>query len=181
MYNLFFNLLKFQAFFLVFQVIVGKQSDESRDFVDSVLRVGRDFAFLKPQHHRSVERVEAGFDFVLIFVASVAQFHDEGQHLIILGRVEREFRAGEQLRVEFGELLHNDLVDLQVSALALALAVHHRHEVAVPVGQFVALFVVIVELGDVFASQARQRTVVGADDVLDLPHIKQIFSDAFLS
>ena len=113
--------------------------------------------------------------------ATVAQLDDEGQHLIILGIVEGELGTGEQLGVELLELLQGDLVDLQMSALPFALAVHHGDEVAVPVGHVFLLFVGIVETVDVFLAQTSERAVVCADDVFYLPHVEQVFGNAFFT
>ena len=83
--------------------------------------------------------------------------------------------------MQFRHLLKHHLIDLQMTRLALSFLVHHRDEVAVPVGHFFDLLVVVVETGDVFAAQTAERAVISADDVFYLPHVKQVFCDAFLA
>ena len=79
------------------------------------------------------------------------------------------------------EVLQHHRVDVQVSFLSFALLVHHTDEIAEPVGLLVLLVVVIVELADVFLSDARQRAAVGADEVFYLPHVEQVLGNGFLA
>ena len=112
---------------------------------------------------------------MLLFVgSSVAQFHHERQHSVVLRAVERELSRLQQCPVQFLKLLQYDVVYLQVSARAAALAVHHTHQIAVPVYEFGLLLRRVAELFDVFALDASQRTVVCTYDILYLPHIKQV-------
>ena len=80
------------------------------------------------------------------------------------------------------KVVHHNLVDGKVSVFALALGIHHRDKVALPVHHFRALLVSIVrESRYVFVLQARQLAAVGTYDVLHLPHIEHVFSRAFIS
>ena len=147
-----------------------------------MLGVGAYLLLLQTQHHGAVEGIEAGLYLVLLFVCpAVAQFHNEGQHLVILGVVERELRAFEQLLVQFYELLHHHLVYLQVSAFAASLLIYHVYQVAIPVGEFLFLVLVVVETRYVLAAQSGERASVSAYDVLHLPHIQQVFGNVFFS
>ena len=83
--------------------------------------------------------------------------------------------------MELDELNEHDLVYLQVSLLAASFLVYHVDEVAIPVGHLFLLLVVEVELGDVFLADFSERTSVSAYEVFYLPHVEQIFRDAFLS
>ena len=175
-------LLELEGFLPVLMIVVGEHADEGGDLLDGMLGLGREGFLLQTQHHGAIEGVEAGLHLVLVFMgATVAQLDDEGQHLIVLGIVEGELGTGEQLGVELLKLLQGDLVDLQMSALPFALAVHHGDEVAVPVGHVFFLFVGIVETVDVFLAQTGERAVVSADDVFYLPHVEQVFGNAFFT
>ena len=86
----------------------------------------------------------------------------------------------QQLGVKFYKLLHRDFVDLQMTFLAATFLVHHPHKVAIPVGHFLFLLVVIVELAYIFTAYAPQVAAISAYDVFNLPHIKQILGYALL-
>ena len=79
------------------------------------------------------------------------------------------------------QLLHHDFIDLQMTLFATTLLIHHPNEAAKPVGLLLLLFVGIVETVDILLANTAQRTVEGTDGVLNLPHIKQVFSNVFLS
>ena len=159
-----------------------KDSIEGADFLDGMLGVNTDFLVLQSQHHGAVERVEASLNLVFTGIhAPFPQFHDKGQHLIVFAVVERIFGALQQHGVQFAQLLHHQFVDLQMSALAASLLVHHPHQVAQPVGHFLLLLFVVVEAADVFSSKPPQIAVVGPDDVFHLPLVEQVFGDVVLS
>ena len=111
---------------------------------------------LSAQQHHAVERVEAVLYLVDVLVALVAQFHDEGQHLVVFGVVEWELAREHELVVQVGQVFHDDLVDLQVSLLASSLLVHHAYEVSEPVGLLVFLLVGVVEPVDVLSPDSCQ-------------------------
>ena len=117
----------------------------------------------------------------LLIGSVVAQFNDERQHAVVFSSVEGKIVRLQQVGVQFFQLLHHHAVNLQMSAFAQSLAVHHADEVAKPVGLVLFLFVGVLKLVDILLSNACQRTVVGTYDVLHLPHIQQIFGNAFLS
>ena len=83
--------------------------------------------------------------------------------------------------MQLGKVHHYYFVYLQVSLFALAFGVHHAHEVAIPVGQLLLVVLVVVELANVFASQASHAAVVSPYDVFYLPHVEQVFGNAFLA
>ena len=137
---------------------------------------------LQAQHHCAVKRIEASLHLVHVLVALVAQLDDEGQHTIILGVVEREARTLQQLVVQVVHVLHNNLVDGEMSAVALAFRVHHSDEVAVPIDHLLALLVAVLgETRYILVLDARELAAIGADDVLHLPHIEHELRRALLS
>ena len=83
--------------------------------------------------------------------------------------------------MQLSELFDHEFVDLQMSAFPASFFVHHAHEVAVPIGHLFFLCVGIGEVSDIFFTDAAQRAVVCADEVFYLPHIQQVFGNAFFS
>ena len=113
--------------------------------------------------------------------SALSEFDDERQYLVVLCVVEWEFGACQQLRVQFGEVLQHDFVDLQMTFFAQPFAIHHGDEVAKPVCQFLLLFLRVVEPADIFAADTCQTAPVCPYDVLHLPHIEQVFGNIFLA
>ena len=147
-----------------------------------MLCVWRDILLLQAQQHHTIERVETGFNLILILVGSmVAQFHNIRQHLIVRCIIEGKLRRLQQLVVEFDEHLQRHLIDLQMAFLTTPLLVHHADKVAKPVYLFLFLLLVIVEAFHILSLDAGQRTVEGPYRILYLPHIQQIFGNILLS
>ena len=86
----------------------------------------------------------------------------------------------EQFGIQFLQLLHHDLVDLQMTAQATALLVHHPDQVAIPVGHLLLLFIGIVKPVDILPSDPTQRAVVGPQQIFHLPHIQQVLRNILL-
>ena len=84
--------VKTQTLGLVLDVIVAEHTEEGGNLLDGVFGVGTYLLALQTQHHSAVEGIEASLNLAHILVATIAQFDDKGQHLIIFGVVEGKTR-----------------------------------------------------------------------------------------
>ena len=138
-------LIEVQSLSLVLLVIVRQHAEECCNLVDGMFGIGADVLVLKPQHHHAIEGVEASLYLAQVLVSTVAKLDYERQHLVVFGSVERKLRGLQQLCVQLGKVLNNNLVYLQVSLLAASLLVYHSYQVAPPVQLLFLLLVVKFE------------------------------------
>ena len=106
--------------------------------------LGTYLALLQTQHHGTIESIETSLYLARFLATFVTQLHDERQHLILFCIIERKLRAIQELQMEVGHVLHYDVVYLEMPLLAFAFLVYHSYQVAIPVGEFLALLVRVV-------------------------------------
>ena len=163
-------------------VVFGEDGDELGYLFYGVFGVLGDFASLEAEHEHAVEGVEAGFDFAgYVFAGLGAQLDDEGEGFVEEGGVGGETRVFEERLVEGHELVEDVVVHLQVSVLLYAFATHHVDEAFVPLDLLFAL--VFGEVGGVDEAFGYSVDVeaVGADEVLDIPHVEDVLGDVFFA
>ena len=137
---------------------------------------------MEAHHEHAVEGVEASFDFTGWVVAGFgSQFDNERQGAVKLGGIFGKPGVGEQCAVELHELGDDVLVDLQVSGVDDIFAAHHVDERLVPLGHFAVLRVVEIETVDDVSGNFLDIKVVGANKVLNLPHVDEVFGDIFFT
>ena len=84
--------LKVDGLLFVFEIIVGKLAQKSRDVLSCLFGVGGNLKVLQTEHENAIERIEADLEFAVGLVGAFrAKFYHVGEHFIVHFLVIREF------------------------------------------------------------------------------------------